>query len=75
MYHHEIVGGTAVDAVETAVRILENNDVFDAGTGSVLNADGEVEMDAMIMDGETLNTGAVAALQGVANPVSVAREV
>eukprot|EP00041_Stephanoeca_diplocostata_P007552 m.107879 g.107879 ORF g.107879 m.107879 type:complete len:354 (-) comp16932_c0_seq1:136-1197(-) len=68
-------GGTAMDAVESAVRVLENDDVFDAGTGSVLNADGEVEMDAMIMDGETLNTGAVAALPGVANPISVAREV
>ncbi len=68
-------GGSALDAVEAAVRDLEDNPVFGAGRGSCLNADGDVEMDAIIMDGATLNTGAVAALQRVQHPISVARLV
>jgi beta-aspartyl-peptidase (threonine type) len=66
-------GGSALDAVEAAVRSMENNPTFNAGTGSVSNADGVVEMDASIMDGEQLQIGAVCALQKVRNPVSVAR--
>lgn len=66
-------GGTALDAVEAAVRKLEDLPVFNAGHGSVPNADGEAEMDAAIMDGATLDLGGVAAIQGVRNPVSVAR--
>ena len=50
-------GDAAVDAVEAAVSVLEDNDYFNAGVGSLLNTDGEVECDAMIMDGETLNIG------------------
>ena len=50
-------GGTAVDAVEEAVRTLEDDPLFNAGFGSLLNASGEVECDAMIMDGNTLGTG------------------
>eukprot|EP00038_Savillea_parva_P003591 m.127869 g.127869 ORF g.127869 m.127869 type:complete len:331 (-) comp11219_c1_seq2:1443-2435(-) len=68
-------GGTAVEAVEAAVRIMEDNPVFDCGHGSVLNADGEVEMDAMIMDGNGLHAGAVAAVQGVSHPITLARQV
>jgi len=60
-------GGSAVDAVETAVASMEDDDVFDAGRGSFMNAAGEVELDAAIMDGKTLAAGAVAAVQGVMN--------
>eukprot|EP00040_Diaphanoeca_grandis_P041770 m.263471 g.263471 ORF g.263471 m.263471 type:complete len:339 (-) comp50556_c0_seq1:266-1282(-) len=67
-------GGTAIEAVEAAVNSLENNIYFNAGTGALLNRDGEIELDAMIMSGD-LRTGAVAAIQGVKNPISVARMV
>lgn len=66
-------GGSALDAVETAVRLLEDDPTFDAGRGSCLNAIGEVELDAIIMDGQTLRLGAVAAVRRVRNPVSLAR--
>lgn len=66
-------GGTAVDAVEAAVRIMEDLPVFDAGCGSHLNADGVVELDAGMMDGQTLMAGAVASVKRVANPISLAR--
>lgn len=68
-------GGSALDAVEAAVRVLEDDPAFDAGRGSVLNAAGEVELDAVIMDGRDLSAGAVAALGAVLHPVSVARLV
>ncbi|XP_061084828.1 isoaspartyl peptidase/L-asparaginase [Conger conger] len=68
-------GGTALDAVETAVRALEDDPVFDAGHGSVLNACGEVELDAIIMDGRTLATGAVSSVRNIAHPVTLARAV
>ena len=64
--------GTAVEAVEAAVRVLENDPVFNAGYGSVLNADGQVEMDAAIMDGSTLDIGGVVAVMGIRNPILVA---
>ena len=67
--------GTALDAVEKAIRSLENNPVFDAGTGSVLTLAEEVEMDAIIMDGKNLNFGAVACVKTVKNPISLARAV
>uniref|UniRef100_A0A0L8GU74 Uncharacterized protein n=1 Tax=Octopus bimaculoides TaxID=37653 RepID=A0A0L8GU74_OCTBM len=67
--------GSAIDAVVTAVTSLENDPVFDAGTGSVLNSIGEVEMDAMIMEGSTLNSGAVACVQNIANPIQLAQIV
>jgi beta-aspartyl-peptidase (threonine type) len=66
-------GGSAIEAVETAIRVLERLPVFNAGYGSVLNAKGEVEMCAALMDGATLDVGAVGALMGVAHPVSTAR--
>lgn len=68
-------GRSALDAVEAAVRALEDDPAFDAGVGSVLNSIGEIELDAMIMDGATLNLGAVAAVRGVANPVTLARRI
>jgi len=68
-------GGSALDAVEVAVKCMEDNPVFDAGIGSVLNAGGEVELDAAIMDGRDLRAGAVAAVKHVRNPVSLARKV
>lgn len=68
-------GGSALDAVEVAVRLMEDNPIFNAGHGSSLNARGEVELDAIIMDGQNLNLGAVAAVQRIRNPVSLARLV
>jgi beta-aspartyl-peptidase (threonine type) len=68
-------GGSALDAVEQATWILEDCPVLDAGVGSYLNKNGEVEMDAIIMDGRDLNLGAVAAVQRVRHPISLARRV
>lgn len=68
-------GGSALDAVEAAVRALEDAPIFDAGVGSVLNLDGEVELDAAIMDGQTLRSGAVAAVRRIRNPITLARRV
>ena len=68
-------GGSALDAAEAAVAALENDPLFNAGTGSTLNAVGRVEMDAAIMDGNTLRAGSVAAVQGVKNPIQLARRV
>lgn len=64
-------GGPATEAVVAAIRALEDNPAFNAGLGCVLNADGKAELDAALMDGETLDLGAVAALQGVRNPIEV----
>jgi beta-aspartyl-peptidase (threonine type) len=68
-------GGPALDAVEAAVRVMEDDPTFDAGYGSFLNAAGEVELDAIIMDGRDLDLGAVAAVQRVRHPVTLARLV
>ncbi|MGY3212518.1 isoaspartyl peptidase/L-asparaginase family protein [Mucilaginibacter sp. HD30] len=68
-------GGTAIDAVEQAVRCLEDNPLFNAGRGSALNNEGKVEMDAAVMDGKTLKAGAIAMVTGAKNPISVARKV
>ncbi len=65
-------GGSAVDAVEAAVRALEDDPTFNAGRGSVTNADGEVECDAAIMDGSDLSVGGVAAVRTLRHPISVA---
>jgi L-asparaginase / beta-aspartyl-peptidase len=66
-------GGSAVEAVEAAVRSLENDPVFNAGYGSELNIEGRVQMDAGIMEGADLRAGAVAGIEGVRNPISVAK--
>ncbi len=68
-------GGAALDAVEIAVRSLENNPLFNAGKGSVFTHEGKHEMDAAIMDGKTLSCGAVTCISNVKNPVSLARAV
>jgi beta-aspartyl-peptidase (threonine type) len=66
-------GGGALDAIEAAIIVLEDDPVFDAGYGSHLNLDGQVECDAIVMDGQTLRAGAAAALHHVKNPVRAAR--
>ena len=66
-------GGTALAAVEAATIILENDPLFDAGIGSYLNSAGEVEMDALICDGATVNFGATAGVKRVLNPITLAR--
>jgi len=68
-------GGSAVDAVDEAVVIMENDDAFDAGRGSFLNRDGKVQLDALIMDGATLRAGGVGCVEHIANPVRAARKV
>jgi beta-aspartyl-peptidase (threonine type) len=68
-------GGSALDAVEAAIVVLEDDPVFDAGFGSHLNLDGRVECDAIIMNGATLRAGSVACVQRVRNPVRLARAV
>ncbi len=68
-------GGSALDAIEASIMILEDDPVFDAGYGSHLNLDGRVECDAMVMNGATLRSGAAAALQRVKNPIQVARKI
>ncbi|MEA2659265.1 MAG: L-asparaginase / beta-aspartyl-peptidase [Candidatus Binatota bacterium] len=68
-------GGNSLDAVEAAVVALEDNPLFNAGTGSTLNSLGKVEMDAAIMEGTTLRAGAVAAVSEIKNPIKLARRV
>lgn len=69
-------GGPALDAVEVGTRLVEDNlDDHSVGAGGLPNLLGEVELDASIMDGRTLATGAVAALKGYPNPIAVARRV
>src|SRR5512140_1153693 len=63
-------GRSALEAVEAAVRIMEDDPTFDAGRGAVLNREGEVELDAGIMDGRTLRAGAVGAVKRIANPIT-----
>lgn len=68
-------GGTAIDAVEKAVSILEDSPLFNAGKGSVFTAEGTHEMDASIMDGSSLEAGAVSTITGIKNPIQLARNV
>ena len=68
-------GGSAVEAVEAAVRSLENNPLFNAGRGGALTIEGEHEFDAAIMDGKTLAAGAVAGVKSVKHPISLARAI
>jgi len=68
-------GGSAVEAVEASVKELEDSHLFNAGKGSVFTSEGKHEMDASIMDGKTLNAGAVSLVSGIKNPISLARDV
>src|SRR5271166_3292765 len=68
-------GGTALDAVEEAVVIMEDDETFDAGRGSFLNRDGKVQLDALIMDGATLRAGGVGCVERLRNPVRAARKI
>jgi len=68
-------GGSALDAVEAAVCALEDNPSYNAGTGACLNSDGNIELDAGIMDGQGLHVGAVAGVERIKNPISLARKV
>ena len=68
-------GGTSLDAVEAAINILENSPLFNAGKGAVFTANGVNELDASIMNGETLQAGAVARLRHIKNPITLARAV
>ncbi len=72
---NELRNGSALDAVEEAVKVLEDNPLFNAGTGSVLTIDGRAEMDAAVVRGSTLEAGAVAGITSVRHPISVARKV
>jgi L-asparaginase / beta-aspartyl-peptidase len=67
--------GTALDTVEYCAALLEDDPLYNAGRGSVLNEYGEVEMDAAIMNGSDLSAGAVASIKGIKNPISLARQV
>ncbi len=68
-------GGPALDAVEEAVVIMEDDETFDAGRGSFLNRDGKVQLDALIMDGATLRAGGVGCVERLRNPVRAARKI
>lgn len=69
------MGGTAADAVEASITLLEDDPTFDAGIGSHLTRDGRVQLDAILMDGITLKAGAVAAVERVRNPIRLARAI
>ena len=68
-------GGSALDAVEQTLRIMEDNPLFNAGKGAVFNHDGKNELDASIMDGSNLAAGAVAGVMDIKNPITAARRV
>lgn len=68
-------GGVSLDAIQAAIIVMENAPLFNAGKGSVYNSEGNQEMDAAIMDGKTLNSGAVAGVNHIKNPILAARVV
>jgi beta-aspartyl-peptidase (threonine type) len=68
-------GGSALDAIEESVALMEDDDTFDAGRGSFLNRDGKVQLDALIMDGATLQAGGVGCVERLRNPVRAARKI
>ena len=67
--------GAAVDAIEKAIMVMEDDETFDAGTGSFINMTGEVELDASMMSGKEFRAGAIGAVQNVRNPISLARKI
>ena len=68
-------GGSAVDAVQAAVVVLEDDPTFDAGRGSFLTSDGRVQLDALLMDGGRMKAGGVACVERIRNPIQAARLV
>jgi beta-aspartyl-peptidase (threonine type) len=68
-------GGSSLDAVTSAVTLLEDSPLFNAGKGAVFNAEGKNELDASIMEGAQLNAGAVASVRNIRNPILLARKV
>ena len=68
-------GGSALDAVEEAIVVLEDDETFDAGRGSFLNRDGKVQLDAFIMEGSTLRGGGLGGVERIRNPIRAARKV
>jgi len=68
-------GGTAVDAVESAIRVLEDSPLFNSGKGAVYTNEGNVELDASIMNGKNINSGGIAAVKHIKNPITLARFV
>src|SRR5689334_12031123 len=68
-------GAPALDSVEEAVVVMEDDETFDAGRGSFLNRDGKVQLDALIMEGSTLRAGGVGCVEHIANPVRAARKI
>ena len=67
--------GSALDAIEAAITVMEDDDTFDAGRGSFLTRDGRVQLDALMMDGSTLRAGGVACVERLRNPIQAARLV
>ena len=74
-WEHLLQGASAVEAVEQVIRFLEDDGTFDAGRGSHLNEDGDIELDAGMMNGKNLKCGAVAAVRRIRNPISLARRI
>src|SRR5437762_10307996 len=68
-------GGSALDAIEESVVVMEEDEVFDAGRGSFLTSDGHVQLDALMMDGATLRAGGVGCVERIRNPIRAARKV
>ncbi|HVP43144.1 MAG TPA: isoaspartyl peptidase/L-asparaginase, partial [Terriglobales bacterium] len=68
-------GGSALDAIEAAIAVMEDDETFDAGRGSFLTSEGHVQLDAMMMDGFTLRAGGVACVERIRNPIHAARKV
>jgi beta-aspartyl-peptidase (threonine type) len=68
-------GGSALDAIEAALLVMEDDETFDAGRGSFLTRDGRVQMDALMMDGRTLRAGGVGCVEHIRNPIRAARKV
>jgi len=68
-------GGSALDAIEAAVLVMEDDEAFDAGRGSFLNRDGRVQLDALMMDGRTLRAGGIGCVEHIRNPIHLARMV
>ncbi len=74
-WHALLDGGSCLDAVETAVVVMEEDEPFDAGRGSFLNMDGRVQLDALMMDGATLRAGGVGCVEHVRNPIRLAKKI